>query len=171
MMIAHLPAGYLCTSALLDALEPPSPSRRALMRVGLLGSVLPDFDMFFFVLDEAHPPTHHGYWTHMPLFWAGATLALLLLAWGLRQRALFAIALVGGVNAFLHVILDTPTGYIQWLEPWSHAPIGYIDIPDRYRPWPLNYFLHWTFGLEIAIVVAAILFYLYRRRHPHPRTR
>src|SRR5690349_7308753 len=116
MMIAHLPAGYLCTSALIDALETPSASRRTLMRVGLLGSVLPDFDMFFFVVDPAHPRTHHGYWTHMPLFWVSVTLIAALLAWALRQRALLALVLVGGINAFLHVILDTPTGFIQWLE-------------------------------------------------------
>ena len=137
------------------------------MRVGLLGSALPDFDMLYFYLDPAHPHTHHAYWTHTPWFWLGALLALLLIAWYLRRRDLFAIVLVGGVNILLHVILDTPTGFIEWFAPWSHAPIGYVTIPQRYRLWPLNFFLHWTFALEIVVIVVALLHY-HRRAGRRP---
>jgi inner membrane protein len=163
MMIGHLPAGYLCTSALLDRLDPPAHSRRVLMRAGLAASVLPDLDVLFYHLDANHPSGHHAYWTHMPLFWLCVTLALLLIAWRLGRRDLFALVLVVGVNALLHVILDTPTGYIQWLAPWSDAPVGYVEIPNRYRLWPLNFFLHWTFALEIGVIVAAGLLYFRRR--------
>lgn len=67
MFIAHLPAGYLC--AKLTSRRSESPYRRLIFWSIVIGSVLPDVDMFYFHLIDNRQTHHHLYWTHLPSFW------------------------------------------------------------------------------------------------------
>lgn len=40
----------------------------------------------------------------------------------------------------------------------------WIEVPAVHKPWYWNFFLHWTFLLEVVVVVwAAVVFYRRRR--------
>ena len=69
MLIAHLPAGYLVTKALIRVLPSDnSIDTKHLLVFGLAFSVIPDLDLFYFyfVDSSAH---HHKLFPHLPIFW------------------------------------------------------------------------------------------------------
>ena len=155
MFIAHLPAGYLMARRLAPRLAPgASPSRR-LLAVCLAAAVLPDIDLLYFYLVDGRRTLHHDYWTHIPAFWllaTGTAIALFRIA-----RAPVPWPAVAGLLAgvFLHLALDTVTGGIAWLYPYDTGRIVLIDVPARFGWWVWNFVLHWSFALEIAILVWA----------------
>tara|TARA_R110000868_G_scaffold10226_12_gene50135 strand:+ start:655 stop:852 length:198 start_codon:yes stop_codon:yes gene_type:complete len=65
MFIAHLPAGYLLTSAIQTRARNQSLS---LLATGLVASVLPDADLLWFYLFDNRQHVHHAYITHTPAF-------------------------------------------------------------------------------------------------------
>ena len=155
MFLAHLPAGYLVARRLAPRLAPDPPQARRLMAVCLVASVLPDIDLLYFYLVDGRQTLHHDYWTHVPAFWllaTGAAVALFRLA--LAPVPWPAVAgLLAGV--FLHLALDTVTGGIAWLYPYRTGAIVLIEVPARFDWWVWNFVLHWSFLLEIAILVWA----------------
>ena len=82
MFIAHLPAGYMLTTATQSRTGSTS---RAILLTGLLASILPDFDLpYHFLLD---PQTqHHQYFTHWASFWIPACGLLWFVLRTLRVR-------------------------------------------------------------------------------------
>ena len=66
LFIAHLPAGYLLSRPFTRR----NPSQaRAIFGVGLLCSVLPDFDLaYFYLIDQRRTP-HHDCWVYTPIVW------------------------------------------------------------------------------------------------------
>lgn len=142
MFVAHLPAGWLLTRAVAGP-RPP----RALLAAGLFGAVAPDLDLVWFFATGGHTH-HHAYPTHFPALWA-AGLAVSGLA---RQRHLAVFAL----NGLVHQVLDSLVGDIAWLAPLDLRRWSWVTVPDRFDPWWLNFVLHWTFGVELAITAAAI---------------
>lgn len=158
MFIAHLPAGWLATTALLRGRSVAPRTRRRLMALGLLASVLPDFDLAWFYLVDDQRHVHHAYLTHKPGAWliALAAAALVMRMRRASRTAWLALA-VFGVNVMLHLVLDTTAGGIRWLWPASEAELALSHPAARYEPWYLNFVLHWTFALEVAITAAAVV--------------
>jgi inner membrane protein len=164
MFIGHLPAGYLATTLLLDRAGAPAASRRRLLIVGLIASVLPDLDLLWFFTVGQRRQVHHAYLPHLPLACAAFFAAAALLLWTLRARRETWLGwMVAVVNVMLHLVLDTTAGGIRWLWPLSDAELALGHVQARHDPWVLNFVLHWTFALEVLLVAAALVL-LWRRR-------
>lgn len=157
MFIAHLPAGYLATRSILDRQPVPVPLRRRLLALGMMASVLPDLDLLWFYLVSDRRQVHHAYLPHLPLAWIPVFAAAALVLWMRRaSRPAWLGMLVVAVNILLHQVLDTTAGGIRWLWPFSDAEFVLSHVEARYDPWYLNFILHWTFALEVAIVATAL---------------
>ena len=156
MISAHLPAGYLVGRlAARDA--------RILAAV-VVGAILPDIDMLWFHLVDHGRTHHHLYPTHWPLFWLALCLPAFALAAtaGWRRTARSVLALLAGT--WLHLALDTVAAPVFWAMPFAAAPIELIEVPARHGNWLLSFLLHWTFGLELMIWLAAIFLWRQRRQ-------
>ena len=159
MFLGHLPAGYLLTRGSLRAgLVRPSPqlSRSSIITLGLVGAVLPDFDLLYFYLIDDRQHLHHGYWTHIPSFWVAVFAVIFILAAVRGSVRLRTAALVLSVGVFGHLLLDTVVGKIRWLAPLSGRDFVLFDVPARYSWWVWNFVLHWTFAFELVLVVTAV---------------
>ena len=152
MFIAHLPAGYLLARRIAPRLAAAPADARRLMAVGLVGSILPDIDLFYFYLADGRQTLHHDYWTHIPAFWPAAMLAAAGLMWLARVTIPWREFLVLLAGIFLHLVLDTPAGGIAWGWPVSQHRFLLLEIPARFDWWVWNFILHWTFLAELAIV-------------------
>jgi inner membrane protein len=149
MFVAHVPAGYLLTRRIA-----PRASTRLLV-LGLVASVLPDFDLIWFYLVDHGRVLHHAYWTHQPFWWALLAIAWLGAAWlrGSRAWALAGAVLFGSV--FVHLLLDTVAGGIHWLARFSDRNVVLFTVRARYDWWVWNFVLSWTFLIEVAITAWA----------------
>jgi inner membrane protein len=160
MIIGHLPAGYVISRGLYPRFESFKVSPKAFLWSGMVGAVAPDIDMFYFHLVDHRQHHHHAYATHYPIVW----LALLGCAWLwlrlAKQKNLAALALIFALNGFAHMFLDTIVGDIWWLAPFVDRPFALFTVPALYKPWWLNFFFHWSFGLELAVIGGAL--YLWR---------
>lgn len=154
MFIAHLPAGYLLTRAIQRAAHRPS---RKLMALGLGASIIPDADLLYFYLVDHGQVHHHAYIPHMPYVWLVAGL-IAFIATMLAGKKFWQLGvLIVVANGLLHMLLDTLVGGIYWLMPFSDAFWQVTKVPAHYGWWPANFILHWTFALELLIVLAAYL--------------
>jgi hypothetical protein len=158
LFVAHLPAGYLLSRQLTR-----HPKLQSWLWLGLLGSVLPDFDLAWFYLVDGRQHLHHSYWTHLPIYWLAIAAGWLLLAALLRAKRLVRAGLVLFPNVFLHLALDTVAGKIRWLHPWSSESFALFDVPARYGSWIENFLRHWTFGIEVGLVALALVVFLRSR--------
>lgn len=147
MILAHLPSGYLFGRA-------AGGRDRAVLIAALIGSVAPDFDMFWFHLVDQGQTHHHRFWPHIPMIWAGiAALVLPLIALTARRWLAPAAAFLGAV--MLHLVLDTLNGGILWLWPFSDRLITLVTVPATHSHWVLSFLTHWSVLAEIAIILAA----------------
>lgn len=154
MFIAHLPAGFLLTQALLKFSDSSALTKRqtlALILIGLSGSIFPDLDLLYFYLIDGRQHGHHSYWTHMPVFWTLLVLFSLSLSLSLKARLLSAGIIIFYLNIMLHLLLDTFVGGIFWLFPFNTSYLAFVSIKPIYGWWVWNFILHWTFALEILI--------------------
>jgi hypothetical protein len=155
MIFGHLPAGYITSKLLISTYQDSSLNAKVLMFWGLFGAIAPDIDLlYYFLIDPSQPAHHHHkYVTHFPIFWI--TLLLISLLW-LRQnhnRSLNPVsAVIFTLNGFIHMALDTVTGHIFWLAPFINKPFSLIQNTSV-TP---NYFTHWTFALELLLIILAI---------------
>jgi len=161
MFIAHIFGGYLGTRLCLRCTtkqDVQGANLKYYLLFGLLCSVLPDFDLAYFYLIDHRQHPHHTYWTHIPIFWVIlASLTYVIGHYILKKRVgLLSIILLSGTC--LHLILDSVAGGIYWLYPFSSTYYRLFTITPRYDWWVLNYLLHWTFLLEILIIVTSIYF-------------
>jgi inner membrane protein len=163
MFIAHLPAGYCLTTLLLTrfARRENHQAYRRYLWIGLGASLLPDIDLIFFYLIDLRRHVHHSYITHIPFYWLAGGLMVGLSVAMLRQRCVLRGTIIVISNVMLHLLLDSVASKVHWLYPVSNVGLGLFHVPSRYGWWVWNYILHWTFGLEIMIVVAAgcLLYY------------
>ncbi|MGD1933165.1 MAG: metal-dependent hydrolase [Candidatus Phaeomarinobacter sp.] len=145
MFIGHLPAGYVFSRVFADRLA---------QAAAMVGSILPDVDLLYFYTLGDRAVVHHHYWTHVPAFWVvlGVIIWSILRLVGSRYH-LYVVPLLLGV--FLHLCLDTIVGSIFWMYPFSDMTLTLIHVPALYDPWYLNFIWHWTFALEIAVVLCA----------------
>ena len=52
-------------------------------------------------------------------------------------------------------------------RPVAAIAFSLFTVSARYQPWWLNFILHWSFLLELALWAAAIRVFLYNRQTPH----
>lgn len=164
MFLGHLPAGYLCSNFLLKHREVPIEKRNMLLILGLIGSIAPDLDMFYFYLVDHRQHWHHSYVTHWPSFWLGVIASSFMVGSTIRNRLLVYGGTIFGINGLLHLVLDTHIGRIRWLEPFSDRWVYLWNVPSLYHPKILNFMFHWTFLFEITLVVSAIYVFT-KNRH------
>ena len=143
------------------------------MALGLVASVLPDFDLAWFLTVDRRQHVHHAYLTHKPAAWLVAFAVAAVAMWMLRARRTAWLALgVLSANVMLHLVLDTAAGGIRWMWPASEAELSLAHVSARHEPWWLNFVLHWTFALELALSAAALALWRTRTgRTPGPRLR
>lgn len=162
MFLAHLPVGSLVAHALSSGA--PRAQSRMILVASLVGSVLPDVDMLWFHLVDHGRVHHHRYWTHVPLFWAALALPLLVAVarlWPAPMRAVVAFFIAIGS----HLVLDTVVGDIQWLQPISDRFVHLVTVESiEGEHWIWSFVLHWTFAVEIALLVVAIAVAVRARR-------
>jgi inner membrane protein len=152
VLIAHLPAGYLLGKA-MKARSVPA------MGAALVGSVFPDFDMFWFHLVDHGAIHHHKYWVHAPGFWLMVSFVVLPVL-SLARPALLSIAGLFFVAVGLHLCLDTLGGGIMWEWPFSTDLVTIVEVPATRSNWVLSFMFHWTFMAELLICLfATILFF------------
>ncbi len=154
MFIAHIPAGYLAArSAARCGLR-----QRGLMAACLLGSIAPDFDLLYFYLIDSCQHHHHSYFSHWPIVWVG--LLLLSALWFIFQKGQMATAAIAFTGCgLLHIALDGIVGDIQLFAPWSNDYFALATVPARYKPWWLNFILHWSMIIELVICATAAYIY------------
>lgn len=130
------------------------------MVAALIGSVAPDFDMLWFHLVDNGSLHHHRYWPHIPIIWSGIAAVVLAAIWrtGWRSAGLSFFAAI-----FLHLVLDSIAGGILWAYPWNDTLYYWVEVPAAYDHWVISFVLHWTFGLEVAVWLAAGWLLLNRR--------
>lgn len=150
MFIAHLPAGYLLTTRLQTKLQ-----TRGLLWLGLLASVTPDFDLAYFYFLDQRQTLHHAYWTHIPAFWFFILAVALLLGFFIRKAWYRPAVIIFFANIFLHFVLDTFVAGIKWVYPVSLISLRVFQVPAMQDLWILNFILHWTFALELLILIWA----------------
>ncbi len=154
MFIGHLPSTYLAFK-----LAAPRSLSNAAFKAGMLGAVLPDIDMLWFYVVDNRGHHHHEYFTHRPAVWLGLLILCALLMWSTRTRhAPAGIALCAG--ALTHMVFDSIAGSIGWLWPLSDAAFPLVIVQPTHSHWILSFLAHWTFKVEIAVMVVAAIVYL-----------
>jgi inner membrane protein len=160
MIIAHLPAGYILSTLLFPRIANPGVPRRTFIRAGLLGAVAPDLDMIYFYAVDHRAHSHHSYFSHFPCVWLLLLLTVVLWLYRTKRKDLPLLATIFATNGLLHMLLDFIASNIYWLAPWVNKPFSLFTVSRLYEPWWLNFLLHRSFALEIAIVIWAV--YLWR---------
>jgi hypothetical protein len=166
MFIGHVPAGYLWTRLLINVsktVEDVAPPPKVLL-LGMFASIIPDLDMFYFYLIDHRQHLHHSYWTHMPLIWIAILGIWLLAAYAFKKPRLMGVGIIVGSNILVHMVLDTLAGKIRWLYPFSNTDFVMAHVPAVHGWWVWNFVLHWTFLVEIALVVGAVYVWLSNRK-------
>ncbi len=149
MFIGHLPGAYLVFRA-----AAPNIGKLA-FAAAMIGAVAPDVNIlwFYFVDDRGHH--HHSYLTHRPIIWAGfLLLGLMIRAHALKISTFLTFFGAGGL---VHMALDSITGQVAWLWPFSDATHPLVVVQATHSHWILSFLNHWTFKVEIAITVVALL--------------
>ena len=128
-----------------------------LLLTGLLGSILPDFDLLYFFLADNRQHGHHGYWTHIPYYWT----TLYLFSFSYCKMVHAGRLIVTGLsilyfNIMLHLVLDTLVGGIYWLYPINQSYLYLVNIQPQFQWWVWNFVLHWTFAVELLITASAV---------------
>lgn len=163
MFIAHLPASYCLTTLLLNRRDPvKNPNPWPWLWIGMVAGICPDLDMlYFYLIDNCQHP-HHSYPTHIPIYWLAAGICII--AWGrlVRNQTVVWGTVIVVSNILLHLILDSVASRIKWLYPFSEKGMGIFHIPSQYGWWVWNYIFHWTFAMEVSIVVAAVYLLYYK---------
>ena len=156
MIIGHIPSGYIFSKLLGNKLAGKGIDLRAPFLTGITGAVAPDIDWlyYFFIDNEKH--LHHTYWTHYPIVWAG--LLLLFSVWYryIPNNPSVLAGIIFSAAGLMHIILDSIVGDILWFAPFTNESFALFSVPELYKPWWLNYVLHWTFSLVLLLTFWAI---------------
>jgi len=160
MFIAHAPSGYILAISLLTRMRQAPASAAAAVFAAMAGAVAPDFDLLYFYWIDHRHTHHHKYFSHWPFVWL-ALLALSAIGFRRGSKAGF-LALLFCLGGVLHLILDTLVGEIWWLAPFVDQPYALATVPAVRTPWWMNFLLHWSFAVELAICFWALL--LFRKR-------
>lgn len=149
MFIGHLPGAYLVFRTAAPNLG------KLAFAAAMVGAVAPDIDILWFYLVDDRGHHHHSYLTHRPIIWAGFLLAgMMIRIWALRTGTFLTFFGAGGL---VHMVLDSITGEVAWLWPFSDATHPLVVVQATHSHWILSFLNHWTFKVEIVITVIALL--------------
>lgn len=165
MFIAHAPSGYILAASLLKRIKGIHVSAAIVVSAGILGALAPDFDMVYFYLVDGRQTHHHKYISHWPLTWFILLFGGLLWQRLNRNGKAPLLLVVFSLGGILHVILDSLVGDIWWFAPFIDRPYALFTVPALFKPWWLNFILHWSFAVELAICLWALV--VYRKRSNH----
>ncbi len=151
MLISHFPVGYIVTKVFNKVTKENIP----FVKFGLLFSLWPDLDLFYFYFINRKLTFHHLYFTHLPfVLLICAVIAIPINMINFRQ-SLKSIYNFFVISWFAHLVLDTFTGGIAWLYPYNKKIFILINIPPSYSNWLLSFIFHWSFIIEICLVLLA----------------
>lgn len=159
MFIGHLPAGYIITTSIQKKWK-----YKKYLLVGLLASIFPDIDILYFYFIDHHQTLHHSYWIHQPFWWVIISIFTALLLFLIKKGAYWMVYRIFFINIFLHLFLDTFVGKVEWLYPYSTRSFSFFEVSARYDWWIYNFVFHWTFLLELILIVIAVYLYFMNRR-------
>jgi inner membrane protein len=168
MFISHIPAGYIISRFLVRHVAVHGISIVAFLRAGVVGALVPDFDMLYFYLVDHRQHHHHTYVTHYPVVWLFLLFVSLIWLFLARTKNHAACAAIFSLNGLAHISFDTIVGDIWWLAPWVDKPFALFTVPALYKPWWLSFLLHWSFALEIAVLLWALYLWRKGRLEGHP---
>ncbi len=152
MFIGHLPGAYLVFRTAAPNLG------KLAFAAAMLGAVAPDIDMLWFYLVDDRGHHHHSYLTHRPIIWAGILLAgIMIHVWASRTGTFLTFFGAGGL---VHMVLDSITGEVAWLWPFSDATHPLVIVQATHSHWILSFLNHWTFKVEILITVIALIVFV-----------
>lgn len=154
MLIGHLPAGYFLTRFLIKKAK--LPLNKLWLGLGLLGSVLPDFDIIYPILFKNSIGSHRLFFTYIPLFWVVLIIICLSLYFLYKKPWIKYSVLIIFANVFLHLLLDTAFVGVRWLWPFYDGLIGVYNVGLTGGFIVPNYFEHWYWYLEIALWLLAV---------------
>jgi len=159
MFIGHVAGGYILTTFVLKKTDLSDHLKNTLFWMGIVASILPDFDIFYFYLIDHRQNSHHSYWTHLPIYWLAITAFLLITSTVFKKKVWTIATIILSTNVFLHLILDTFTGHIQWFYPFYNHRFVLFHVPAIYGWWIWNFLFHWTFLFEILLLIMAYMIY------------
>jgi len=157
MIIGHIPSGYIYSKLLANKLAGKRINLHLLILIGVTGAIAPDFDWlyFYFVDDEKH--LHHTYWTHYPIAWLGLLLIFSVWYRYISKKSYVLLGVVFSAAGFMHLLLDSVVGNIWWFAPFIDKPYSMFTVSELHEPWWLNFILHWSFLLELLLMLWAII--------------
>ncbi len=150
MLLSHLSTGYLLGRAAY--------ARGLAMAIALLGAIAPDIDTiwWYFTGSTTH---HHLLPAHIPAVWAVIAAIILPLIARLRPANLY-LAIIFFIAVFLHLALDTISGGIMWLWPFSDYQIELITLAEAQTGQFFGLVWHWTVALELMVWTVALATFL-----------
>ena len=157
MLIAHIPTGYIVSKTLKKG------GNRAYVLCGLLFSIWPDLDLVYYYVFDKAKTFHHTYFTHLPIVMVTAFLITLPLFHMRFLEEMKAFHILFFLNWLMHLILDTYTGGVLWLYPFSSKLFCLISGPEVYKSWVLSFITHWSFAVELAIAGLAVMLFIRQR--------
>ncbi len=151
MIIGHLPAGYVYGYLLSNKI-----GAKYILLACIFGAMAPDFDMLYFYFIDNRQTHHHKYWSHYPIVWLtlGAIFCSIHHFLSNNKYTLFGMCFVGGT--ILHLMLDSIVGDIWWLAPFVNRSYALFTVSAVYKPWWLNFVVHWSFAFEITVSLVAV---------------
>ncbi len=156
MFIGHFPSGYVFGHFVSNATKGTLLKHKYILLACILGAMAPDLDMLYFYLIDNRQTNHHKYWSHYPVIWLALGITTYAIHRAIKYKAvtLFCMFFVGG--GLLHLLLDSIVGDIWWFAPFVNKSYALFSVPAVYKPWWLNFILHWSFTFEIIISFVAI---------------
>lgn len=160
MLIAHAPAVYV----VLRLFNKYKKQNISYLKYGFIFSLWPDLDLLYFYLFDNRNTLHHFYFPHIPLFLLLSCCFIpVLKRFNITKRNLHLYYLFL-INWFIHLILDTVSGGVSWLYPFSNKLLVLIKIPANYSHWIISFVLHWSFLIEMSIVMCGIILFFRKLR-------
>ena len=156
MLTAHLPSGYII-GRLFEINRP----HRQIIIAALIGAVMSrsGYVVFSFCGFRPHPSTHVCLALAPGL--AGDRTAcdcLVTFYWtNIFEKSGHGIFFVPACCTFASIALRHQ---FSWLMPFTQGRVELVSVPASYSHWILSYLLHWTFALELAIWLAAVLLHI-----------
>ena len=177
MLIAHAPAGYIISKFVSRKFFKDN---KFFITSGVFGSIACDLDIIYWEIIDKRAANHHEYWTHVPHDLL-PLIPISIVLYFLNRRLSIASAFFA-VGVYLHLILDTFLAGIKWHYPHSNKYTSLIEpkeVPEliTYNEtfytlkflnfsydldgWVYNLAMHWTFQVEIAIVIFSFFIFVF----------